>query len=342
MGATFKKNCNFVYILTFMKELLISVIVPVYGVERFLGECLDSILAQSHRELQVILVDDGSADSSPEICDKYALSDSRVKVIHQPNGGVSRARNVGISHATGEYILFVDADDTLGNSEGIAHAAKILSQNPKIDVLSFELTYITTKRAYEHPPLDVDRLNSLSKDEALKHLISIDRLDSAACSKFIRRQIVVDNDIKFIPDIRSEDYDWTLNILLHSETIRFTSDHFYHYRQWEGSASATISTKHLWDIWHTIKLWCDKRPESGLYLDYIAYIYGFLMSRLYLIPEKKQRQELLSQMKSYSHLLKYRGSKKMRWVAMLYNICGFSLACNILGLMVRLRETERD
>lgn len=321
-----------------MKELLISIIVPVYGVERFLGECIDSILAQSYRTIELILVDDGSTDSSPQICDKYALLDSRVKVIHQPNGGVSRARNVGLKRATGDYILFVDGDDTLGDTHGVAHAVEMLSQNPEIDILSFELTYITNKGAYELPPLDVDKLNSLTKEEAIKHLISIDRFDSAACSKFIRRQIIVDNDIKFIPDIRSEDYDWTLNVVLHSVVIRFMSQRFYHYRQWEGSASATMSTKHLWDIWHTIKLWYDKRPESGLYLDYIAYIYGFLMSRLYLIPEKKLRQELSSQMRKYSHLLKYRGSKKIKSVATLYNICGFSLTCKILGLLVKLRQ----
>lgn len=92
---------------------LVSVIVPVYNVAEYLGECVDSILAQTYGELEVILVDDGSTDSSPAICDAYARADARVRVYHLDNGGVSRARNYGMQQATGEYIMFADSDDVL-------------------------------------------------------------------------------------------------------------------------------------------------------------------------------------------------------------------------------------
>ena len=91
----------------------ISVIVPVYNVEQYLPASIDSILAQTHRELEIILVDDGATDSSGEICDQYAAKDSRVRVIHKANGGVSSARNAGIDTATGAFIGFVDGDDTI-------------------------------------------------------------------------------------------------------------------------------------------------------------------------------------------------------------------------------------
>ena len=91
--------------------LKISVIVPVYKVEPYLRRCVDSILAQTHKNLEVILVDDGSPDGCPAICDEYAAKDSRVKVIHKENGGVSSARNAGLDTATGDYIGFVDSDD---------------------------------------------------------------------------------------------------------------------------------------------------------------------------------------------------------------------------------------
>ena len=91
----------------------ISVIVPVYKVEPYLRRCVDSILAQTHKNLEVILVDDGSPDGCPAICDEYAAQDSRVKVIHKENGGVSSARNAGLDAATGDYIGFVDSDDQL-------------------------------------------------------------------------------------------------------------------------------------------------------------------------------------------------------------------------------------
>ncbi len=90
---------------------LISVIVPIYQVEKYLEQCLDSILNQTYRQLEIILVDDGSPDRCGEICDRYASQDSRIKVIHQPNAGLSAARNAGMDIATGEYISFIDSDD---------------------------------------------------------------------------------------------------------------------------------------------------------------------------------------------------------------------------------------
>lgn len=90
---------------------MISVIVPVYNVEQYLSDCIRSILCQTYKDFELILVDDGSPDRSGEICDRYAEQDARIRVIHQPNGGVSRARNVGLDHARGEWVCFIDADD---------------------------------------------------------------------------------------------------------------------------------------------------------------------------------------------------------------------------------------
>ena len=94
-----------------MKYKLVSIIVPVYNVEQYLRRCIESILSQTYHNFELILVDDGSTDSSGAICDEYALADERIHVIHKPNGGVSSARNAGIDTAKGEYILFVDSDD---------------------------------------------------------------------------------------------------------------------------------------------------------------------------------------------------------------------------------------
>ena len=94
-----------------MNEPLISVIVPVYNVEKYLRTCVDSILVQSYSALEVILIDDGSTDGSPQICDQYAQQDPRIQVIHQKNAGLSAARNAGIDICRGEYLTFIDSDD---------------------------------------------------------------------------------------------------------------------------------------------------------------------------------------------------------------------------------------
>lgn len=99
-----------------LNRLLVSIVVPVYNVERYLRRCIDSILIQTYRNLEVILVDDGSPDNCPAICDKYAKEDARVKVIHKMNGGLSDARNVGMTAASGDYLMFVDSDDWLENT----------------------------------------------------------------------------------------------------------------------------------------------------------------------------------------------------------------------------------
>ena len=96
-----------------MNQGLVSIIVPVYKAEKYIHQCIDSLLAQTYRNIEVILVDDGSPDHCGKICDEYAAKDSRVKVIHQQNGGVSAARNTGIAHSRGEWIAFVDADDSV-------------------------------------------------------------------------------------------------------------------------------------------------------------------------------------------------------------------------------------
>ncbi|MFQ9359778.1 MAG: glycosyltransferase family 2 protein [Anaerobutyricum hallii] len=94
---------------------LISVIVPIYNVDKYLEKCVNSILNQTYTNLEIILVDDGSPDRCPRICDNLAITDDRIKVIHQQNGGLSKARNVGIDVAKGVYLVFVDSDDTVGS-----------------------------------------------------------------------------------------------------------------------------------------------------------------------------------------------------------------------------------
>ncbi len=92
---------------------LVSVIIPIYKVEPYIRECLDSVINQTYRNLEIILVDDGSPDGCPKICDEYAENDSRIKVVHKENGGLSDARNKGLDVASGEYITFVDSDDVV-------------------------------------------------------------------------------------------------------------------------------------------------------------------------------------------------------------------------------------
>ena len=111
-----------------MEKDKVSIIVPVYNVEKYIEKCLNSLISQSYRNIEIILIDDGSKDNSGKICDKYKKKDPRIKVIHKENAGVSEARNSGIQKATGKYLCFVDADDFVMN-DYIKYLHKLIAIN---------------------------------------------------------------------------------------------------------------------------------------------------------------------------------------------------------------------
>lgn len=117
-------------------NILISIIIPIYNGEKFIKKCLKSVLSQTYRNIEVVLVNDGSQDSSLQLCNEIALKDSRVKVISQPNGGSAKARRVGIAHATGEYVMFVDVDDFYCRKDAIETVEKHLAEQ-NVDLLQF-------------------------------------------------------------------------------------------------------------------------------------------------------------------------------------------------------------
>lgn len=118
---------------------LLSIIVPVYNVEQYLSRCIDSILGQTFQDFELILIDDGSSDRSGSICDEYANQDSRIKVIHKKNEGVSIARNKGLDIACGKYITFVDSDDELGTSMTLEENIMILKTHPEFDIVQYPI-----------------------------------------------------------------------------------------------------------------------------------------------------------------------------------------------------------
>lgn len=225
-----------------MKNMIkVSVIVPVYNAEKYLRACVDSILAQTVTELECILVDDGSTDASPAICDEYAARDSRVKVIHKPNGRASSARNAGIRAARGEYIAFVDSDDWIAPDM----YEKMLE--PGADVCLCD--YIRFTEGTEHPFTQPNVSGGFYNKEQMRrdiypHLV-MDGLEYPITisnwALLIRRSVIRENGLWYREDIHvSEDAPFGSEVLYCADSFAYLKGmHLYHYRITQGSVSKT-------------------------------------------------------------------------------------------------------
>ncbi len=208
------------------KKPLISVIVPVFRVERYLEKSISSILAQSYRNLEVILVDDGSDDNCPAICDKFQALDSRIKVIHKENEGLSQARNIGLRHATGDYIGFVDSDDWIELNMYEVLMSLLQKTGADIAICNRQVESGDSKDT----PRDVDysTIMQYTNEEALRLLVSSEGIiGNAVWDKLYRRDVL--SNFKFPKGRIYEDVLWTCWVLGNARLISAIDVPLYHY-----------------------------------------------------------------------------------------------------------------
>lgn len=218
------------------QEPLLSVIIPVYNVEEYLVRCVESILNQTYRSLEVILVDDGSPDNSGRICDALAQKDSRVRVIHKENGGLSSARNAGMDAATGEYITFVDSDDWL-EADGYAHLMELLLRHQVKLVCggNYDVDGETGNKTLGLTPAKEE---VLSAEEFVGRMFLWQGCDSSACDKIYHRELLA--NFRYPEGRVCEDVAVTYKIVLQTDRVALSDRPFYNYFHRDGSI--TIST----------------------------------------------------------------------------------------------------
>lgn len=193
-----------------MNTPLVSIIVPVYKAEKFIHQCIDSLLAQTYKNIEVILVDDGSPDNCGKICDEYAAKDKRVKVIHQKNSGVSAARNKAIAHSKGEWITFVDADDKVTDD----YIEKLMSKDGDWIIGGYRDTNNNFCHIIEDSYIGKERLIRFFQ-EHLQNLYT-----NNIGGKLYRSSIICDNGMKFNTNVRfSEDFLFNLEFLSHCNSV---------------------------------------------------------------------------------------------------------------------------
>ena len=215
------------------REKQISVIVPVYNVEDYLARCVDSILAQTYENLEVILVDDGARDSSGSICDAYAARDPRVKVIHKENGGLSSARNAGLDAARGDYIAFVDSDDWI-SEDAYSHLMELMEKY-QVKLVCGGRYDVSDKTGEKTKGLCPGKEEVIPAEELVGRIFLWDGCDSSACDKLYHRSLL--ETFRYPEGKVCEDVPVTYKIVLSTDRVAMSDRPFYHYYHRTGSIS---------------------------------------------------------------------------------------------------------
>lgn len=219
-----------------VNDSLVSIIVPIYNAEKYLDSCIQSVLRQTYTNWELILIDDGSTDKSGRIAEEYGFADERITVFHQKNLGVSLARNQGIDEATGNYVVFLDADDEL-IEDCLAKTVNI-AEETNADVVA--------GRSCENQELFQDRI-IWTGAEALENSLKDHLFTYSACAKLIRREFI--GKTRFTPDIKiNEDSYFVFQLLCKQNVFVLTNDVIYFYRANSESSSRTVFSEKYFDI----------------------------------------------------------------------------------------------
>ena len=255
----------------------LSVIVPVYNVEKYLPACLDSLLKQIGFDIEIILVDDGSTDASSEICNEYSKRDSRIRILHESNRGVSVARNTGISCATGEYIAFVDSDDELVPN-AYQTCASYIEKNLDIDCLIYGYNVIKYKRSYSITPNKGIYTKSDFGDAYTELLLSF--LINSPCNKIYRREVISSSGAFFPKDMAlGEDLIFNNQYLRKCQKITVLNKGLYNYYHRDNGSLTTryhtdlfsVYCRHFEDIKKTLDFYNIPNMDTRIFTLFFGY-----------------------------------------------------------------------
>ncbi len=223
----------------------ISIIIPIYNVEKYLDKCIESVVNQTYKNLEIILVDDGSPDNCPKICDEWSKNDNRIKVIHKKNGGLSDARNFGLNEASGDYVGFVDSDDII--SSNMYEKMLDLMKKNDADICSCEFVrFLEGDKPYFK---EDNEYKIYSNDEILKSLLT-EKITNHVCNKLFK--ISLFNNIKFPVGKKYEDIMVMYKILLKTEKFIASKSQYYGYMYRDNSITCGCSRGSIEDYINSI------------------------------------------------------------------------------------------
>ncbi len=326
----------------------ISVIIPIYNVEQYLRQCIESVLSQSYNDIEVILVNDGSPDNSLDICNEFAEKYPCIKVIDKENGGLSDARNEGIKNSTGEYLMFLDSDDYWGYNF-LEDLATFIEKNEKPDYVIFRNKFFYEKTGdYREVKYNfkASELCNIEGINALNYILEKQKEYTwqVWCS-IIKKELIVQNNHFFIKGRNYEDVIWVPKIFLIAQTVCYFDCAPIVYRlQRDGQITSIYNLKNLKDMIYVAQYWYKDLEKYSLTQSehsrmmenlvgpyFVAIRYGGLL-------KKEEKKELIIELIKNKELLNYAVNSMNKKTALACRILGFNVSMSMFRIILKIRK----
>ena len=310
-----------------------TIVIPVYNAQHTLEKCLRSIADQTFHDFEVLIVNDGSTDESGAVAAEFALRDPRFQVITISNAGPGAARNVGLTHASGAYILHMDADDFWPIPDLLARLNSRIEKAPA-DIYMYQMQKVTEEgrvlKRYAKPRFQRED-EVLPLQEVYADLVRDGQTLASACNKCVRRELLDAGGIRFRENIFGEDIDWTLQLFSHGKTLCLLNLDAYAYTQHKGPSRSSHPDAPN-DLVSVICDWAQKLHNNAV-AGFVAFEYGICMGSFHRLTKEKQQR-----LRSNASLLEQGLDQKTRLIASFYRLFGFRLTCLAIRTYLLLRR----
>jgi len=319
---------------------MFSVIVPIYNIQKYLPQCIESVLRQTYENFELILVNDGSPDRSGAICDKYAKNDTRIRVVHKENGGVSDARNAGLSIAEGEFIWFLDGDDSMVDG-AMNSIAETIMRNDAVDMVTCCHINEYDDGTIELEPLPFDcPPSSISRDEFLFRLCQCDGSYFAPWKNVYRRSVITGSNLRFTKGlICGEDCEFFMHFVRCGEKFMLLNTPVVNYKtEREGSVTNTMSKA---AIMGQLKVFSDNAElfgENNAPIDqsmrvFFARKFANTVSILYHLRDEKDIEEVTAYIRNHEDILADAEGVKYYVAKLVWRLLGYHKGSRVLHTM---------
>ncbi len=327
---------------------LLSVIIPVYNMQDYLQRCVDSVLRNAIDGMQIILMDDGSTDESPAICDRYAQQSDMVTVVHQQNSGLSASRNNGLEIAEGKYIFYLDSDDAVQDGIFAKFRDYIKTRDTDVDMLFFDCIFVhdvTRAETLFQFPVNKDEIHNVTGQQALKVMLAKRPNFEWYCWRyFYRRKFLLDNELKYLQGVVFEDVPWTSQALTLAQSVDYLPEVGLRYTNFrKGSIVNSMSLKKVRDKLTICDNACifdlehihDQELLNAILSNHAEFYVGAFRNFCDCVPEA------YPYLKEKSWMLKYSRSRLGRLLHRLTSIFGFPIGCRLARLALKVLALDK-